>query len=163
MKISLSRIFLLLAIMIGTMTFTSCDKMDDNGPFYGYWLLTNVEGPDGPIGTAPEKGSETVNTDLIDFNMPRTITWAVRNELIVFHEINQSDYYFFTFTRDEHNLQLHKAYHNDGSKDKLIEFSEVPEKFYVPADGHYDVVSLGGKGLVLRAGELGLTLKLKKN
>lgn len=163
MKISFSHIYFLLAVLIGSLSIASCDKMDDNGPFYGYWLLTDVEGPEGPIGTAPEKGSTTVNTDLIDFNMPRTITWGVRNELIVIHEINQADYYFFTFTRTDKELQLREAYHNDGSKDKLIEFSEVPEKFYVPADGHYDVVNLDGNGMTLRSGSLGLTLKLKKN
>lgn len=161
MKISISRIYLLLAVLIGMLTFSSCDKMDDNGPFYGYWLLTDVEGPDGPLGTAPENGTETVNTDLIDFNMPRTITWGVRNELIVIHEINQADYYFFTFTRTDKELQLREAYHNDGSNDKLIEFSEVPEKYFVPADGHYDVVNLDGNGMTLKYDDL--TLKLKKN
>lgn len=159
MKISFSHLYLLLAVMIGALTMTSCDKLDDNGTFYGYWLLTYVEGPDGPIGTAPELGTETVNTDLIEFNMPRTITWGVRNELIVLHEITKADYYFFTFTRDEHNLQLREAYYNDGSNDTKIEFSEVPEKYYVPADGHYDVISLDSKGMVLRAGELTLTFK----
>lgn len=161
MKISISRIYLLLAVLIGMLTFSSCDKMDDNGPFYGYWLLTDVEGPDGPLGTAPENGTETVNTDLIDFNMPRTITWGVRNELIVIHEINQADYYFFTFTRTDKELQLREAYFNDGSNDKLIEFSEVPEKYFVPADGHFDVVNLDGNGMTLKYDDL--TLKLKKN
>lgn len=161
MKISISRIYLLLAVLIGMLTFSSCDKMDDNGPFYGYWLLTDVEGPDGPLGTAPEQGSTTVNTDLIDFNMPRTVTWGVRNELIVLHEINQADYYFFTFSRTDKELQLREAYFNDGSNDKLIEFSEVPEKYFVPADGHFDVVNLDGNGMTLKYDDL--TLKLKKN
>lgn len=161
MKISFSHLYLLLAVLIGMLTFSSCDKMDDNGPFYGYWLLTDVEGPDGPLGTAPENGTETVNTDLIDFNMPRTITWGVRNELIVIHEINQADYYFFTFTRTDKELQLREAYFNDGSNDKLIPFTEVPAKYYVPADGHFDVVNLDGNGMTLKYDDL--TLKLKKN
>lgn len=159
MKISFSHLYLLFAVMIGALTMTSCDKLDDNGTFYGYWLLTDVEGPDGPIGTVPELGTETVNTDLIEFNMPRTITWGVRNELIVVHEIGKGDYYFFTFTCNERTLQLHEAYHNDGSNDTKVDFSEIPAEYYVPTDGHYDVISLDSKGMVLRAGELTLTFK----
>lgn len=159
MKASFYRIYLLLAVIIGALTMASCDKMDDNGPFYGYWVLTDVDGPDGPLGTAPEQGSTTVNTDLIDFNMPRTVTWGVRNELIVLHEINQADYYFFTFSRTDKELQLHEVYHNDGSNDKKISFSEIPTKYYIPADGHFDVVNLDSKGMVLRTGDLTLTFK----
>lgn len=161
MKNIFSRILLTLLVLVSVLSLPSCDKFDDNGPFYGYWLITDIEGPDGPLGTAPEHGSTTINTDQIPVNTDKTVTWAVRNELIMMHDFDSSDYYFFTFRRDAKNLQLLEGWYNDGSNDTLIPFSEVPEHFYVPADGHYDVVNLDNKGMVLRTAEL--TLSFKKN
>lgn len=159
MKIFITRLYFLLAIMAGTLSFCSCDKMDDNGVFYGYWLLTDAAGPEGSLEAAPELGTPTVNTEHIDFNMSRTITWGVRNELIVLHEIGQLDYYFFTFTRDEHTLQLHEAYYNDGSNDTKTELSEIPAYFYIPADGKFQIVRLDNDGMVLKYGDTTLTFK----
>lgn len=159
MKTLFTRLYILFVIVVSALSIVSCDKMDDNGVFYGYWLLTDAAGPEGSLEVAPEQGTTSVNTELIDFNMSRTITWGVRNELIVVHEIGKGDYYFFTFTCNERTLQLHEAYHNDGSNDTKVDFSEIPAEYYVPADGHYDVISLDSKGMMLRAGELTLTFK----
>lgn len=159
MKSIFSRILLVLLVMVSVLSLPSCDKFDDNGPFYGYWLITDIDSPEGPLGTAPELGSSTVNTDQIAINTDKTITWAVRNELIMMHDFNSPDYYFFTFHRDATSLQLLEAWYNDGSNDTLIPFSDVPEHFYVPSDGHYDVVKLDGKGMVLRTSDLTLVFK----
>lgn len=161
MKNIFFRVLLVLIVLVGAMSFTSCDKFDDNGPFYGYWLITDIEGPDGPLGIASELGSATINTDQIHVNTDKTIIWAVRNELIMMHDFDSSNYYFFTFRRDATSLQLLEGWYNDGSNDTLIPFSEVPEYFYVPADGHYDVIDLDKKGMVLRCAEL--ILSFKKN
>lgn len=161
MKNILARLFFPIFAVVGLISLASCDKFDDNGPFYGYWLITDIEGPEGPLGVAPELGSSTINTDQIPVNTENTITWAVRNELIMMHDFHSSDYYFFTFRRDATTLQLLEGWYNDGSNDTSIPFTDVPEHFYVPADGHYDVVKLDGKGMELRTSEL--TIVFKKN
>lgn len=159
MKIFISRLYILLAIMASTLTFSACDKMDDNGVFYGYWLLTDAAGPEGSLEAAPELGTPTVNTEVIDFNMSRTITWGVRNELIVLHEVGKLDYYFFTFTRDEHSLQLYEAFYNDGSNDKKVDLSEIPAHYYIPADGRFQIERLDSKAMVLKYDDVTLTFK----
>lgn len=159
MKHFFSRLFIFISVLTGVFAFDACDKLDDNGPFYAYWLLTDAEGPDGPLSQRPELGVPGVNNDNIEVNFAKNITWAVRNELIMLRDYQKSDYYFFTFTRDAHSLQLNSAFHNDGSNDKKIEFSEVPAEFFIPADGHFDVVTLDAKSMVLRAGEITLTFK----
>lgn len=159
MKFLITRLYILLAIVVSALSITSCDKMDDNGVFYGYWLLTDAAGPEGSLETAPEQGTPSVNTEVIDFNMSRTITWGVRNELIVVHEIGKLDYYFFTFTRDELTLQLREAFYNDGSNDTKIELSEIPAHFYIPADGLYRIINLDGDGMALKYGDVTLTFK----
>lgn len=161
MKSIISRIFFFCAVVMCLVTVMSCDKHDDNGPFYGNWLLTDVIGPDGPMSAAPETGFSEVNTDKIEINVDKIVSWAVRNDLIMMRNYEGVDFYFFTFTRDAKAIQFHGAFYNDGSNDKKIEFSEVPAKYRVPADGHFDVVSMDRKGMVLRTGDI--TLKFKKN
>lgn len=162
MKHIFSRLILLFFAITGAASFSSCDKFDDNGPFYGYWLITDVNGPDGPLGTASKQELTTVvNTNLININTEKAITWAVRNELIMMHEFGTPGYYFFTFRRDVSTLQLLEAWHNDGSNDTPTPLADVPEQFYVPADGHYTIVRLDGKGMELRASDF--TLSFKKN
>lgn len=159
MKTLFTRLYMLLAIVFGTLGITSCDKMDDNGVFYGYWLLTDAVGPDGSLEAVPEQGTTSVNTELIDFNMSHAITWAVRNELIMLRDYKKSDYYFFTFTRDTNSLQLNSAFYNDGSNDKKVEFSEIPAEYYIPADGRYSILTLDNKSLVLKTDNVTLTFK----
>lgn len=161
MKFILSRIIFICTVVLSLVSFASCDKHDDNGPFYGNWLLVDIIGPDGSLSAAPNGGVSDVNTDLIEFNVDKIVTWAVRNDLIMMRNYEGSDYYFFTYTRDEKSIQFREAFHNDGSNDKKVEFSEVPEKYRVPSDGHFDVVSMDRKGMVLRTGDV--TLKFKKN
>lgn len=157
MKHLLSRILLALCTVLGATSLTSCDKMDDNGPFYGYWILTRVDGPEGCIGTLPVQGTASAETD--EPLLARTITWGVRNELLQLHDMREVDFYYFTFTRTDKELQLNAAFYNDGSNDTAIHFDEVPEKFFVPADGHYRIKDLDGEAMVLEGGDLTLTFK----
>lgn len=159
MKKFISHIFLLFATFVGLLSLGSCDKLDDNGDFYAYWLLTDAEDANGPIGERPELGLPGVDNDNVVVNLDKNITWAVRNELIMLRNYQKSDYYFFTFTRDAHTLQLTSAFHNDGSNDTKIDFTEVPAEFFIPADGRFDVITLDGKSMVLRAGDVTLTFK----
>lgn len=159
MKTLITRLYMIIAIVIGTMSVVSCDKMDDNGPFYGYWLLTDAVGPDGPLSPAPEEGTQFVNNDVIDINMNRVVTWGVRNELIMIRDYKKSDYYFFTFTRDANTLQLIAAYHNDGSNDTQIEFADIPAELFIPHNGRFSILTLDNKSLVLKADDITLTFK----
>lgn len=143
---------------------TSCDEMDQNGAFEGYWLLTERIGYEEPESdgvrptTIPEGGSSVTD---IALNTKDVIAWSVRNDLIQVRYFARYEYYFFTFTRNNHELQLKKAYLNDGSNDTEVTFSDIPEKFCIPSDGRFEIVSLDSKGMKLK-GE-NITLVFKKN
>lgn len=155
MKHLIARIlFILLATAV-----TSCNKMDDNGPFDGYWLITQVENADGIVGTTP--GQATADNANDAPPLKNIITWGVRNELIQVHDNYELDFYYFTFTRTDKELQLNAAFHNDGSNDTPVKFDEIPAKFFIPADGHFAVKTLDSKAMVLQSN--GLTLTFKKN
>lgn len=121
----------------------SCDRMDDNGRFEGYWHLVERE------------GSEILANDKAD------ITWGVRNELIQIDDLREKDLYYCTFTRSEHHLQLLSAFKNDGSNDTEIAFSSFPAKFCIPEDGEFEVVELNAHEMKLRSPKG--TLRFKKN
>lgn len=159
MKRFFSYILLAVFAIVGAATLNSCDKMDDNGPFDGYWLLTQVESPEGIVGTTPGQGAASDDADAP--LLEKTITWGVRNELIQAHDNNELDFYYFTFTRTDKELQLNAAFHNDGSNDTPVKFDEIPAKFFIPADGHFVVKTLNSKAMVLQSN--GLTLTFKKN
>lgn len=121
---------------------TSCDRMDDNGTFEGYWHLTECEG-----------AALTPGTD---------IAWGVRNELIQFNDLRGPlSYYYATFRRTDHELQFLELCVNDGTNDTPITFDEVPEKFHIPADGRFDIITLNNHEMVLKADNV--TLRFKKN
>lgn len=153
------RLLSFLVAITGILYLTSCDKLDDNGPFCGYWLLTDIEGPDGALGEPSKNNDVHVNTDIIDVNSQNVVTISVRNELLVIHDMARPGFYFCTFTRDSHSLQLLSVYYNDGSNDSLIHFEDIPASYYVPADGHYDIVNLDSKSMILAYDNLTLTFK----
>lgn len=159
MKKFISHVLFLFAACASLLSLGACDKLDDNGDFYAYWVLTNAENANGPLGERPELGLPGVDNDNVEVNLDKNITWAVRNELIMLRDYQKSDYYFFTFTRDAHSLQFTSAFHNDGSNDTKIDFTEVPAEFLIPADGRFDIVTLDSKSMVLRADEVTLTFK----
>lgn len=141
--------------------FTACDKMDDNGPFEGNWLLMERAGytePEGEPDRTPinEGGHWPTN---IDTNCKHVIVWCVRNQLIQARDLQTSEYYFFLFTRTDSNLQIDAAFHNDGSNDTKIELTEVPDKFCIPEDGHFSIVQLDSKAMVLKSTDVTLTFK----
>lgn len=127
-----------------TLNSLSCDRMDDNGPFEGYWHLVDCEG----------------ETAVLD---PKSdITWGVRNELIQMQDLRTGAiYYFCTFKRTKHLLELLEVFENDGTNDTKIDFSKIPEKYHVPADGRFEIVTLNGHELMLRSPQG--TLRFKKN
>lgn len=159
MKTFIYHISLLFAAFAALLSVSSCDKVDDNGDFYAYWLLTDATDGNGPLGERPDQGVAGIDNDNLEMNLDKNITWAVRNELIMLRDYQHSDYYFFTFTRDAHSLQLTAAFHNDGSNDTKIEFADVPPEFFIPTDGHFEIVTLDSKSMVLHAGDVTLTFK----
>lgn len=156
-------IFYIFAIIFaGLFGLASCDEMDQNGAFEGYWLLTEREGYEEPENdgarptTIPEGGS--AYTD-IETEISDVITWGVRNDLIVITRMPSTEQYYFTFTRNEKELQLHEAFFNDGSNDTKVEFADLPKYFCIPSDGHFDIISLNGKKMVLKSNNITLVFK----
>lgn len=159
-----------LFLILTQALFLACDKMDDNGPFEGNWLLTNCsaypEADNTEEKTFVYEKEGKWQTD-ISVNIPYVIVWSVRNELIQVRNFQNSNYYFFTFTRTAHELQLEKAFFNDGSNDTLIaDYSNaannnVPQDLFIPIDGRFSIEVLDSKQMVLEGG--GITLTFKKN
>lgn len=149
----------------------ACDKMDDNGDFYGNWLLVDCRyvdasrADDNPLGTLPEDAVSVdtyVNTSHIDIHVDRVVTWAVRNELIMLRDLSTSgNYWFATFERNENTLRFIDVYENDGSNDKLLDLGAVPTQFCMPADGCYEIIDLSKNSMTLRTDEV--VLKFKRN
>lgn len=166
-----NHIFTALLFILMQTLFLACDKMDDNGPFEGNWLLTYCSAYPESDNTAThspvnEEGGQW-QTD-ISVNTPYVIVWSVRNELIQVRNFQTSNYYYFTFTRTDHDLQLEKAFFNDGSNDTLVaDYSNaavgdgLPQDLFIPADGHFTIVTLDSRQMVLEGG--GVTLLFKKN
>ena len=89
-----------LFLILTQALFLACDKMDDNGPFEGNWLLTNCsaypEADNTEEKTFVYEKEGKWQTD-ISVNTPYVIVWSVRNELIQVRNFQNSNYYFFTF------------------------------------------------------------------
>lgn len=161
-----SHLFIYIALFVASLTiFAGCDKMDDNGPFEGYWVLMEYDGYDG--NQAGDLSTETLITeggDLINDLGAQTsenITWGVRNQLLLIRNQTLYNQYFCHFTRNAHELVILDAYANDGSNDTKIGLSELPENLCIPADGKFAIVTLTKKKMVLKAN--GVTMTFKKN
>lgn len=161
------KILYLPLLVLAMLSIGGCDKLDDNGPFEGYWLLLDTEGYDGNrvtdhTGQTLVTEGGHLSTD-IDTQLQQTIVWCVRNELIEIHNLNQSttSFYFCHFLRTTTNLTLTEVFHNDGSNDTKVDFTDMPENLCIPADGKFEVLSLTNKEMSLKAN--GVTLKFKKN
>lgn len=137
------RFIILFSTIVATLLPLSCDRMDDNGPFEGYWILVEREGYGEPLSTKSY------------------ITWGVRNELVQVVDTREAKYYYMTFKRTPQSLDLDQVSANDGSKDVLIDFKDIPAKFCIPDDGHFDIVTLNSREMVLRSSKA--TLRFKKN
>lgn len=161
MKKIKSLLYILLTAITMAFAFSSCDKVDENGDFGGFWLLSSA--------TTPEE-TLTWSGDNYD------ITWGVRNNLIQLHYlVNPAVTYNFTFTRTENSLQFEQGWFNDGSNDFPISISTmeynttaadgtilphaIPAVYRVPLGGHFDIVSFSSKEMVLRAGDAVYTFK----
>lgn len=160
----LLRISLYITLFVATITgLAGCDKMDDNGPFEGYWLLMDYDGYDGNrIGDISAESLVTEGGNLItdiETQTAKTITWGVRNQLIQISNLNNRVRYFCHFSRNYHELILLDAYANDGSNDTKIEFSEMAEYLCIPDDGKFEIVSLTNKQMVLKADSVTMTFK----
>lgn len=160
---STHNILYILFALITMMGLTSCDKMDDNGPFEGCWLLLDYEGYEGnkPVNPESQKLVTEGGTLLTDLpvNTQEIITWSVRNQLIQIRNQSKGTQYYFHFTRTDRSLLLTDAFYNDGSQDTKIELTELPPHFCIPADGHFDVPTLTSTTMVLKAGEVTMTFK----
>lgn len=161
----LRKILYLPCLIIMALSFGSCDKLDDNGPFEGYWVLLDYEGYEG--NKAGDTYSETTIPEgghlVTDFptNTHQTIIWCVRNSLIEMRSLSTTDFYFMRFTRTDKELTITEVFYNDGSNDKAIDRSEIPEIFCIPANGRFSIRQLDGKGMTLESEDV--TLKFKKN
>lgn len=160
----LSHIYLYIIALLTTIAgVTSCDKLDDNGPFEGYWLLMDYDGYDG--NRVEDLSTETLVTEggyLINDLGAQTkevITWSVRNQLIQIRNQTRNWQYHCRFSRTAHELTLIDAYFNDGSNDTKVEFTEMAENLCIPADGKFEVISLTRKAMVLKAGTVTITFK----
>lgn len=135
-------LYIFIACLVMLTSF-SCDRMDDNGPFEGYWHLVSCEG--GTSSLAP-------NSD---------ITWGVRNELIQMNDLRGSLYYYCTFRRTDHQLELLEAFENDGTNDTKIELSMIPAQFWIPDNGKFEIIELNSHRMVIKSPKA--TLHFKKN
>lgn len=153
----------IIGLLASLVSFASCDKMDDNGPFEGYWLLMDYDGYDG--NRVEDLSTETLVTEggyLINDLGAQTkevITWSVRNQLIQIRNQTLGTQYYCHFSRTTCELTLLDAYFNDGSNDTKVEFTEMAENLCIPADGKFEVISLTRKAMVLKAGTVTITFK----
>lgn len=160
-KSLITSIFIATICAIGLL---SCDKMDDNGPFEGYWLLTERDGYQeadfDPNTRIPVTEGGHTPSD-IQVTTSDYITWGVRNNLIQMRNLQKGVFFYYTFTRTDNDLNLTSAYQNDGTNDTKLEFGEIPAEFCIPADGHFSIVSLTRSEMILQSGDI--KLKFKKN
>lgn len=153
----------IIGLLTSIVGITSCDKMDDNGPFEGYWLLMDYDGYDG--NRAGDLSSESLVTEGgqlmqdLGAQTKEVITWSVRNQLIQIRNQTLGVQHYCHFSRTAHELTLLDAYFNDGSNDTKMELTEMPENLCIPADGKFDIVSLTSKTMVLKAGNVTMTFR----
>lgn len=159
----LRKILYIPFLIIAALCLGSCDKLDDNGPFEGYWVLLDYDGYEGNM--VGDISSESIIPEgghlITDFptNTRQTIIWCVRNGLIEMRSLSTTDFYFMRFTRTDKELVITEVFYNDGSNDKAIERYEIPEIFCIPADGRFAILQLDGKGMTLKGEDVTLTFK----
>lgn len=129
-----------------SLLVAACNKMDDNGPFEGQWVLTSVEG----------------SAEFADASVLPPLVWGVRNELIQMSHRASSNFLYARFERNDARLVLTEIYENDGSNDvRVTDYAAIPAGFLVPDDGKYQIIRLDDHRMQLKAGEL--VLDFKKN
>ena len=132
------RLFTLSMLLI--LPFVSCDKVDDNGDFGGFWRLEDASAPESVHAVLPA---------------PHSLTWGVRCEVIQVRRLfgatdeKSGAIYYFTFVRTSDVLQLAEAFRSDGSHDVPVAFSELPEDMAVPDDGRLKILKLSRSTLVV--------------
>ena len=145
------RLFTLSMLLI--LPFVSCDKVDDNGDFGGFWRFEDA--------SAPESAHDAV------LPAPQSLTWGVRCEVIQVRRLfgatdeKSGAIYYFTFVRTSDVLQLTEAFRSDGSHDFPVSFSELPEDMAIPDDGRLLIRKLSRSTLIVE-GKASVVMRFRK-
>ena len=145
------RLFILSMLLI--LPFVSCDKVDDNGDFGGFWRFEDA--------SAPESAHDAV------LPAPQSLTWGVRCEVIQVRRLfgatdeKSGAIYYFTFVRTSDVLQLTEAFRSDGSHDFPVSFSELPEDMAIPDDGRLLIRKLSRSTLIVE-GKDSVVMRFRK-
>ena len=145
------RLFTLSMLLI--LPFVSCDKVDDNGDFGGFWRFEDA--------SAPESAHDAV------LPAPQSLTWGVRCEVIQVRRLfgatdeMSGAIYYFTFVRTSDVLQLTEAFRSDGSHDFPVSFSELPEDMAIPDDGRLLIRKLSRSTLIVE-GKDSVVMRFRK-
>ena len=145
------RLFTLSMLLI--LPFVSCDKVDDNGDFGGFWRFEDA--------SAPESAHDAV------LPAPQSLTWGVRCEVIQVRRLfgatdeKSGAIYYFTFVRTSDVLQLAEAFRSDGSHDFPVSFSELPEDMAIPDDGRLLIRKLSRSTLIVE-GKGSVVMRFRK-
>ena len=144
------RLFTLSMLLI--LPFVSCDKVDDNGDFGGFWRLEDASAPESVHAVLPA---------------PHSLTWGVRCEVIQVRRLfgttdeKSGAIYYFTFVRTSDVLQLAEAFRSDGSHDFPVSFSELPEDMAIPDDGRLLIRKLSRSTLIVE-GKDSVVMRFRK-
>ena len=144
------RLFTLSMLLI--LPFVSCDKVDDNGDFGGFWRLEDASAPESVHAVLPA---------------PHSLTWGVRCEVIQVRRFfgatdeKSGAIYYFTFVRTSDVLQLAEAFRSDGSHDFPVSFSELPEDMAIPDDGRLLIRKLSRSTLIVE-GKDSVVMRFRK-
>ena len=145
------RLFTLSMLLI--LPLVSCDKVDDNGDFGGFWRFEDA--------SAPESAHDAV------LPAPQSLTWGVRCEVIQVRRLfgatdeKSGAIYYFTFVRTSDVLQLTEAFRSDGSHDFPVSFSEFPEDMAIPDDGRLLIRKLSRSTLIVE-GKDSVVMRFRK-
>ena len=145
------RLFTLSMLLI--LPFVSCDKVDDNGDFGGFWRFEDA--------SAPESAHDAV------LPAPQSLTWGVRCEVIQVRRLfgatdeKSGAIYYFTLVRRSDVLQLTEAFRSDGSHDFPVSFSELPEDMAIPDDGRLLIRKLSRSTLIVE-GKDSVVMRFRK-
>ena len=145
------RLFTLSMLLI--LPFVSCDMVDDNGDFGGFWRFEDA--------SAPESAHDAV------LPAPQSLTWGVRCEVIQVRRLfgatdeKSGAIYYFTFVRTSDVLQLTEAFRSDGSHDFPVSFSELPEDMAIPDDGRLLIRKLSRSTLIVE-GKDSVVMRFRK-
>lgn len=144
------RLFPLSMLLI--LPFMSCDKVDDNGDFGGFWRFEDASAPESVHAVLPA---------------PHSLTWGVRCEVIQVRRLfgatdeKSGAIYYFTFVRTSDVLQLTEAFRSDGSHDFPVSFSELPEDMAIPDDGRLLIRKLSRSTLIVE-GKDSVVMRFRK-